>query len=63
MASVPKRRRDRVAAKYRVLEDEELKAILQEERPWAPGLLDQMLTPEDGPVYRTPHKGEPTYLD
>lgn len=60
LSSVPERQLKRVKRRYRVLEDRELRATLEEESPWPPDLLDAIEVTE-GPTHRTPMKDEPRY--
>jgi hypothetical protein len=43
LASVPKRKRERVLAKYEVLSERQLRKIAEHESSWAGDVLDELL--------------------
>jgi hypothetical protein len=62
MASIPKRKRERVEARFPVLREHDLRELRHEEAPWDPVLLDALEASNDGPVHHTPLKSEPSYV-
>lgn len=62
MASIPKRRRDRIEAKYSVLADYDEKQIRHNEAAWPPGVLDE-LEVLPGPTHRSPTKGDRNFQE
>ena len=48
LASVPKRKRERVLAKYEVLSERQLRKVAEHESSWAGDVLDELLVATEG---------------
>lgn len=62
MSSIPERRLRSLERRFPILEGDLEAEVRFQEETWSPLTLDQVVITE-GPVHRTPHRGEPEYLE